>query len=297
VPYVLADLASIQDDIASAIANTVREPFGPLADAEVRLIAGRDPNTFSAYECNVAFIFAVDRLSLSAREDAKSCLERYDSTGSLDETGLGALSFLYHLDYDDGFDLQHRETSSRDAAYDAAQRAVDINGNDVLAQMAMAFVHLAHRRFDQARIATERLMSLNPPMSTRGIVGLLMLKQGDREEGLRLIEAALTQTSRPTPSLYIGPTLFYMEQGDLPTAMSYAERMDAPEFTMFQVFWAALSAHLGQMDRARLNADTLLSMHPDFRVYGRELIGRWSLPPDVVDVLLSGLSLVGIDLD
>ena len=297
VPYLLSDLASTQDSIAAAIANTIREPFGPVADSEVRKISGRQPDTLSAYECNVSFIFAVDKLSQSAREDAKSCLERYDSTDSLDETGLGALSFLYHLDYDDGLDFLSGQTSSMDAAYDAAQRAVDRNGNDVLAQMAMAFVHVANQRISQAKISTERLMSLNPPMSTRGIVGLLMLKQGDREAGVRLVETALMQSGRATPSLYVGPTIYYMEQGDYQTALSYAQRIDAPEFTMFQVFWAALSAHLGQMDRAQLSAEAIVSMHPDFSVYGRELLDRWSLPPNVVEVLISGLELAGIELN
>jgi len=297
LPYVLTNLASIQDDIAAEIANTIREPFGPVADAEVSQIAGRSPDRLSAYECNVSFIHAVDMMSRSTRQAAKSCLQRYDRTDSLDAAGLGALSFLYRLDYDDGLDYQSNPGSLLAAAYDAAQRAVDRNGNDVLAQMAMAFVHLAHQRFDQARASTERLMGLNPPTSTLGIVSVLMLELGDREAGKELFEAALKPSGRPTPSLYVGPALYYMERGDYETALGFAERIDAPEFTMYQVFWAALSAHLGQMSRAQLNADEILAMHPDFSDYGRELLQRWSLPPNVEEVLITGLERAGIELN
>jgi len=37
-------------------------------------------------------------------------------------------------------------------------------------------------------------------------------------------------------------------------------------------------------------------MHPDFASYGRELIGRWALPPFVEQPLLEGLELAGIAL-
>jgi len=160
----------------------------------------------------------------------------------------------------------------------------------------MAFVHFYPRRWSQARTSTERLQIQNPPPSMLGIGARLLLKHGSVKEGMSLFERALAESPRTTPSLFIGPTFFNLARHDFQEALAQAQRIDAPDFLMSQVLWAALTAKVGEMERARRHAANVLAMHPDFASYGRELIGRWALPPFVEQPLLEGLELAGIAL-
>lgn len=286
----------LQDRLSTEIANNLREPFGPLADAEAQKINGLPVDSLSAYQCNVLFLVAVDEFSRAARDSAKSCLERHNDNDDLDATGLAALSFLYHLDYDDGLDYLNGQPPAADAAYAAAERAINRDSNDIMAQMAMAFVQLAAGRPDQALASIESLMGGNPPTATLGIAYLLLTKLGEGVPGLELFLTASRQSSRPTPSLYFGPVLNHLERGEFEQAQQFAKLIQAPDFLMFQVIGAALEANLNEMDQAQALIDQIYMMHPDFPDYGRELIGRWALPPRAEERVIEGLEMAGMIL-
>lgn len=291
-----ANIFATQDDIAIAIANAIREPFGSIADAEIRKTLGRPLDNLSPYECNLLFLDAVDDLTRAARQSASECLERHDQQNALDATGLGALAFLFHLEYVEGRDFLTGGPPAIDAAYDAAQRALDQDGNNVQAHMAMAFVNLDRQRQSQAQSSTERMLGQNPPPSILGIGALLLIELGRDVEGMSLFARALAESPRPVPTLFVGPTLFHLARGDIQDALIQAQRIDAPEFLMSQVFWAALTAQVGQMERARRHAEIILSMQPEFSIHGTEIIDRWALPPNVAKNLIDGLRLAGIVL-
>jgi adenylate cyclase len=291
-----AKIFATQDAIAIRIADAIREPVGSIADAEVRKTLGRPPANLTTYECNLLFLYALDQMSQSARTSARQCLETNDQRGMLDANGLGALAFLHHLDYQEGRDFLVDEPSAVDAAYDAAQRALDQDGNSIQAHIAMAFVHLDRQRFSQARSSTERMLSQNPPPSLLGIGAWLLVDLGNGDQGMALYTHALAQSPRPTPSLFVAPTVYYLEHSDFPAALDSAQRIDAPEFLMFQVFWAALTAEVGETDRARRHVEIILSMQPEFGLHGREIIDRWALPAQAAGNLIEGLGLAGIVL-
>jgi hypothetical protein len=245
----------------------------------------------------VLFLAAVDKLARSTRHDAESCLERHDAAGDLDATGLGALAFLYHLDYDDGADLIDATLPGKDDAYETARRAIEADKQDLLARMAMTFSQIARNELDNAKDSMEALISLNPPTSTLGIAALLMTKLGDSAAGMRYYYAASSQSGRPTASLFVAPTVLSVQQGNYAGALKHADLMDSPDFTMFQVFLAALNAYLDQPDQAEARAADIRRMHPQFSSYGKELIDRWALPADVTEKLVFGLERAGISLD
>jgi tetratricopeptide (TPR) repeat protein len=292
-----ADLVNVQKRLATDIANALREPFGPMADAEVQKLDALPVDSLSPYQCNVLFLAAIDELASSPREAARACLERHDANGTLGATGLGALAYLYQLEYDDGLDFVDAGSATAARAYETAVRAIQADNRDVLARMAMTFAQISRQEFDDARISTEKLIALNPPPAMLAIAALMMTKLGDSAQGMGFYRTAFSQSGRPTASLYIAPTILFLQQGDYSQALEFAQLMDAPDFTMYQVFVAALNAHLDRPDQAEARALDLLQRHPNFSTYGRELIGRWALPHVVTERLVVGLQRAGINIE
>ena len=295
--FELRHVLEIQDRVAARITDVVRSPVGPVADAETEIVVNLPQDQLNAYHCTILFFHAIDRLTASDRESAMACLETHDAAGTLDESGLGALAVLHILDHRDGRDLIDPSAASLDKAYDAAQRALDLEGNTVVAHFAMAFLNLGRDRLPQARASTERILALNPPPSTLGIVAFLMVTLGDGESGMEMFELAAAESPRTSPLMYLAPSLYYLQQGEYEESLSFAERIDASEFLMAQVLWASLTALAGEMDRARLYVDNIESMHPRFPEIGRTIIDRWSLPDEISDPLIAGLELAGLRLN
>ena len=293
--YELSDLFALQDEFSMAIANVLRDPSGPVAVSEIARIAGRTEESLTAYECNVLFLAAFRVIERGARDAARACLQRHDQADELDAAGLAALSILYHLDYQNGEDLLDDSEPAVDAAYDAAQRALDRDGTEIMAHAAMAFVNLDRQRFAQARASTERMMTLNPSPSILGVVAQLLIQSGNGDDGMMIFADINTEDSPLMPWQFLAPAIYHLSRGETDLALNYAERVDAPEFLLPQVFWAALTAELGDTARAQRHTDVILTMHPEFATYGDELIRRWSMPDGVVEQLIAGLELSGIN--
>jgi adenylate cyclase len=289
-------LVAVEQRVATDVVTTVAEPLGPISDEETARSLQRPLETLDAYDCRLRYNYALETISPAAQAPAKQCLERFAAAGSLDATGWAILSMLYRWEYEGGYDLAAGTQPSLDRALEAARRALDMDGNQFLTHDAMALVRLASGDDAGARRSVERAFTFAPPPAGRVVLGIDLIRLGERERGMQVVTTATAQAPRSVPYFFLGPTIYYTSLGDYEQALRSAKRIDAPDFIMGQVFVAALAAHVGQNDLARQGVQHILAMHPKFSNYGRELIGRWHDGPTVEAALVEGLELAGLTL-
>lgn len=289
-------LLEIQEQIATSVATTMGEPFGPIFDAEIARALGLDAENLDAHDCFLRFLYAAQVLSEATVDDVTSCFERTLQTAPDYATGWAALANLYRMQYEFGY-VEEDGISRLERAMEAARRALDIDGRNALAHQAMATVRRSSGDIEGFEQSVERALSLNPWAAIVGSLGTNLVLAGDSERGLQLIDQALQDSPRSGPFFFTGYVVYYLRMRNYEEALSWASRMDAPQFSASIAFVAALAARTGQQRRAERAARQLLEISPTFPKRGRELIRRWGLGEIAEAELIDGLELAGLRLD
>jgi len=290
-------LLSIQENIANEVVSAIADPLGPIPEAETARVLQLPLETLDAYDCRLRYTYALRTLSATAQAPAKQCLERFATADWEDATGWAILSMLYRWEYEGGYDLIDNTAPAIERAREAARRALDLDGNNASAHEAMGLIRLVIRDYDGARASTERALQLDPPAAMRASLGLNLIRLGEGERGMSMIEDALRESTRAAPYFFSGPAIYYMSLRDYDQALQWAARIDAPDFIIGQVLVAALAAHAGQVERAERAVERIQRIHPRFAEYKQVLIGRWELSTAEETLLTEDLEIAGVRLD
>jgi len=286
----------IQDRIAANIVNIVREPNGPIAEEQALRIISTPIEQLGRVDCQLLFQVALHTLSNAGQDRAKQCMLQFVDDDGMDAAAWSIMALIYYWDYENGSDLRDGMPATIGDSYAAVQRALDLDGTSLMPHVSMAFVNIGRGQTARAIESTERALGLNPPPSIIANLEALRLRLDSPPASVASFDDCVAQLYRQTPYMFVGPTFHFIRLGEYGRAMRYAERIDAPDSTMAQVFWAALSALTDQPERARRHVQNILDLHPRFREYGAELIGRWTREQAIVDTLIEGLSLAGLDV-
>jgi adenylate cyclase len=283
---------TVQARIADEVAAVIAEPFGAVNDAEVARSIQNTRETLDSYDCRLRYSYALQTFAPDAQEPARACLERLGSTSA----DWAILSLLYRWEYDGGYDLRDDTPPSIDRARAAALRAIELDRRNPLGYDALALVQASSNDYAAALESIEQALEHNPNAATRAAIGSNLIRLGEPERGMKIWEAAVAQSPRTSPYFFLGPTFLYVKKGDYATALTWAERIDAPQFIIGQTLIAALAAREGEDQLARTALARVLALQPRFSEIGRTLMHRWGLEDGEIDVLIEGFVALGVPI-
>lgn len=290
----VSDILGVQSDIAAKVATAVAQPYGIVFDiSQLEAEDGR-PESLDAYQCTLRFYRYRQSLGLAEHAATRQCLEQTTARYPTDSTGWAMLSYLY-LD-EDRFQLNRRPGAPDPIvrARSAAQRAVELDPENVRAQQSLMTMLFFNREPAEALRIGERALALNPnDMELLGEYGSRLAQAGQWKRGFDLLEEAVARNPVRS-SYYVGVQALaaYMLHDDQ-LAVSLIRRADLDSFSLYHFVAALIYARAGYDAEASASRSQFLKMRPDFFAnFDAELAKRNFNETDRA-VLIEGARLAG----
>ena len=247
----ITDIFSLQDQITRLIAVTMQPE---LAKAEGQRSLAKPPKDLRAWDYVQRGLFAYWKYTIEANKTAQEFFEeaiRVDPDYSQGYTGL---SLAYHMDIIHGVPGARESAPSKMLA--TAKRAVELDDEDAMAHLALAFALHRTNRYDQAILEARKAVNLNPsdPMAQIEL-GSTLDFTGSCEAGIAAFNMALSLV--PPHSMRhlfeCRMALGHLHAGQFESAVAWARSAlsTGPEHPSAYVTLAASLAHLGRVKEAQ----------------------------------------------
>jgi adenylate cyclase len=276
----LKDLFALQDEIARQVMTALQVK---LTEGEyARGLAGTTTN-LAALEC---LWRAEERFFRSSKEDNAAARQWAEKAIALDPRFAGAwaiLGYTHFVDVINGWSTAPPESLKR--AEECGQKALAINDATAKAQGLMGVIRWMQGRYDEAIRYAEKSVALNPNDPTMMFsLATIMHGAGRFEESISLIKTAM-RICPYYPALY----LRYLAASDL-LAGRYQEAIEAceamlersrkGEYNPFyaRIYLAAAYAGLGQIDKAKAQAEELVKLKPNFSMEDEKFLTMYKDP-------------------
>ena len=151
---------AIRDDITRSIVGTIGGLGGKLAQAEVARLAGKDPNSFTAYDYLMRGWYEWHKFTRESNAAARGLFEQARKIDPNYARAYAGLAWAYADDYDYEWTDDYQKTLK--LTLDMAETAVRLDPNDYQAQWALGWAYLYNRQYENAMAHYLRARALNP---------------------------------------------------------------------------------------------------------------------------------------
>jgi TolB-like protein len=289
-PNAIRRSARDQERVAGKVA-AIAEPYGPLFDAELERVQGLPEDTLSARDCMLRYYDYRRRLDAASHEAALACFERTTKLANAPANAWAGLALLLADRYAYGYGAQPGGgTVSLDRAREAARSALDIEGDNVLANLALAQVQFFSG--EDFRRSGQRALALRPNRAqTLAALGTLYVFAGEPQRGLPMVQQSLELTQKPPGWIHATVALAELREQRFDEAVAAALKIDAPNWPLGELIVAASAALAGRADLAERARGRLLNLDPRAEDALPALLERWRVDPMVRDELQRGLAV------
>ena len=287
----LDDIFTVQDEISEAITTAVAPAF---VSAEAQRAERKAPENFDAWD----YVMRGNWHLWRGKDDVFEARRLFEIALDLDPKNAMALSGLATtLSNMIIFGLVDDVVETRAMAYQAAQRAVDLDESNAGAHGALGIIYYFMHQLDAAIAEFRRALELNPNLaSVEGFLAITCSWRGDDDDALRHAEMATRLDPRNTDfPVSLGRACAEFGAGHNEQALEWARRTVeiAPGHPGGWHYLVASLAYLDRLEDARAAKDQLLRVMPNDSL---SLI-RASFPsikPERMDQLLDGLRKAGL---
>jgi tetratricopeptide (TPR) repeat protein len=294
----VASLISIEREIARDVAETIAVPYGPIFQNELARAAQTPAEHLDTYDCVLKYYYYRRTVDPALHSDAVACFERAVEREPGFADAWAGLALLY-LD-EHGFGYTPKKDAPRsalDRAFEAARRALDINGENFLANLALARARYFGGDFDGFERSADRVLALEPKNAEAfALIGTYCALAGRTECALPLIAKAAALSPQPIGSHQIGYAITALADGRARDALQAALRIDAPNWFIASLLVAAAAAHAGEPEIATRALARLDELYPNFAVHADAELAKWRLDSDLHAMLVRGLRDAGMPI-
>jgi TolB-like protein/predicted Zn-dependent protease len=258
----LEDIFAVQDEITEAITGAVAPSF---IQAEAHKSERKTPGNLDAWDYAMQGNWHLWRMSSSDITEARRLFE---AAIELDPTSAAAYSGLAHAWAIEVYYRPNKDPKSTlDTAFQAAQRAVALDGNDAWAQAVLGLVYAFMRRLDDSVSACRQALALNPSLAfADGVLAICQAFRGEYDEAVVHADRAERLSPRD-PQRF----LWYQAQAHAALGLAQYEEsamwgkksIDAyPEFGGGWRILAASYGHLGRIQEAASALQEVRRLYP-----------------------------------
>ena len=291
-PNAIKRSAADQERVAYKIA-AVAEPYGPIFDAELERVQRLPDDALSTRDCVLKYYDYRRRLDAVSHESALVCFERMTKIANAQATAWAGLALLLVDRHAYGYGAPPTGgVEALDRAREAARTALDIDGDNVLANLALAEVQFFSG--EDFRRTGARALALRPNRpQTLAVLGTLYVFAGEPERGMPMVDRSIDVTAKPPGWMYATRALAELRAQRFAEAVAAALKIDAPNWPLGELIVAASAALAGRADLAERARGRLLSLDPRAEDTLPALLERWRVDPMVRDELERGLAAAG----
>lgn len=288
----VSNLFSCQEHIVTSVTSTIGDNFGIINTVISKdLLPNKTPNP-SSYEAILRFYHYIMVLNEQAYIDALSALEQVvekNGESALCTAALGDLLITgYFAGYDESDPLLHR-------VEELGRKAVALEPNCQQARFTMAMVHFSKFQKEQFLTEASRVIKINP--NNANLIAALAMHYwmaGERGQGRTLMEKAISFHPHHPGWYFIVRFCDNYRNGDFASALYDAQNMNSPGIYIDPLVRAATHGQLGHGDAGKSAIKDLLSIIPDFKHIGRDIMKRLFYLDEHIEMLWDGLKKAGI---
>ena len=296
-PADVATLLSIQQRIAERVSMAIAQPFGPIFRAEALAAARKPAEYLDTYDCVLRYRYYRRNIDARGHGQSLECFRRAVAREPRYADAWAGLALVYLDEHLYGYDPQGGVPDALSRAHETARAALDVDGGNSLANLAMARVRFALGDMAGFERAAERVESSNPSNPDDLMtVGMLFGVAGNWDRGLPLIDKAYALSgSENTGMLSTGYAVHGLQTGNYDEALRYALRLDAPRWYVATVVVVVAASLAERPDIAHRAAVQLLEQAPDFSRTARTQIAKWHMNDELFEKFIRGLNGAGIE--
>jgi tetratricopeptide (TPR) repeat protein len=256
----LDDGFEVEDDIVAEVLRAL----------DVELASGVRHRSLHSLEAVDLFYRGLSHFYLGTREDNAAAREAFAELTELQSdspTGPAYVCFTHWNDAVRGWTTEREQSMA--LAEHWARRAVALWGNNGLAHIVLASVHLLNRRHDEALAECSRAVQLRPNCATANCyLGTVLGYCGRPAEAITKVKEAIRIAPACPPWYITSLAMVYRDSGAVEDAIAAAEKALSAATGDRDLSIVLCSAYVlaGQVDRARRMANDIVSADPSFCV-------------------------------
>jgi len=288
----LDDIFAVQDEVTGEIISALQLKF---TAAEERRLAKRGTTNTDAYDALLkARELIMDGTQASSTE-ARGVIQTALDADAGYATAMAGMAMTYVGQYVNQWGDDHR--AAFDQAIHWAEKAIDVDPEDATAQLALGVVRIWQGRLDDARVAAERLIELQPGlMDGPRMLANIENFAGNPERAAEMGEEAMRRDPHSSDmSLHVlGQCYFAQKKFEMAAELFRRRITRNPNTDSSYVFLAGSYGQLGRYDEAREQWAHVFEVKSDYSLYERARLWPFK-KTDIVDLLYEGLQKAGID--
>lgn len=246
----------------------------------------------AGYRCVIAAADYMRKYELAQHERIRDCLERTAAQDSKFEMAFGMLALVYEREYLHDLPPGPHEPPAIERSLLAAQHALALNPDSVLANIAIMENMYLRGDLPAAFAAGEKARSLNPldPVVS-GALGLRLLLSGETERGAAMLRQAASRYGNNPVWLDFGLFCLAYLQGDISAAARHADLDLNSTFPYGLASRALVVAAAGERERARQILNRLTTLYPGWSD-PKTMLARFIRSPELLDLLARDLAAI-----
>ena len=284
---------ALQDDLAEQVATAVAGAYGVISLARFRDTIRRPPEQFQSYECVLRVYAYMRLLSPETHLVARECLESAVNLDPHYGDAWAWLSFIYVEEHSLGYNAK---PSLFQGAQEALRKTIELDPSNPVATVADAnYLYFKHdpRFFERAREA----FAVNPRDSfILALLGQPIAYAGKWDEGLAIVQRAIDLDPLAPGWFYIPFSVKAYLDGDYRRGLAFAQKIDMPGFYWYHVNLAIQYAGLGELEKAREQANLVRQSFPDFERQAYAEYRIWFWVEDDIEKSIDLLRKAGLDI-
>jgi adenylate cyclase len=280
--------AAGQRRIARLVAM-VADPYGPIFDVETGRMHSGSAHEPVTRDCVLRYYEY--RRAFGAAEHA-AAMDCFDLAAKRDPGSVEAwagLSLLAADAWAHGFAGQAGRATVLERAREAARRAMDIDGENLHANLALAAVQYFSGA-DFSEVARRILETWPENAEAQGYLGAMFVLSGDTQRGDALVAEAMAWTPKVPSGYYASRALAALREQRYDDALALALRIDAPDWTMGHYIVAAAGALGGRGDLAARAHASLVQQGSATESSLADALRRWRVEPPLADEVERGFA-------
>ena len=274
----LTDIFAVQDEVTQEIVSAMAVSL--TGDERERLKVTGTEN-LEAYDY---FLRSREQYRLGSKEgnaQAQALLKRAIKLDPGYAPAYAYFAYTYHLIYVN----QWYEAADRplEHAHKFAQKAVELDGTDQWARLALGANYLWGRQHRQAIAELERAIALEPNFAAGHVVlGLIHHYAGNSEKAIELINRGMRLDPHYPDVRLHWLAQAYFQLGRYDEAIDLLKRrlIRKPDTDVSRVLLAASYGHLGRMKEAKDEWEKAFRINPDFSLEHRRQVLPYKDPAD-----------------
>jgi adenylate cyclase len=287
----LAELFSVQEDIAQSIVATIADEYGVISQLARQEDRGGD-TSLGSYECVLFAYHYFEYFTEANHLRLRNCLEEAVQRDPEYAEAWGWLAIIYGHEISWGYNPLE---DSLGRALVAGNTAVNADRRSQMAWEGKAAAHFFRHERDKFVAAAEKAVDLNPnDVSTIANIGYYYGAWGMYDKSIPLLEKAIGLSPFDVFWYYYPFWIQAFDESNYELALEYAQKSAVPGIPWTHLHYIPAYAHLGQTDKAKEELVNLLEMQISTVLSVRELMSFWNYPESVIDRAAEGFRAIGM---